>query len=142
MFVFGDNGIGWRVPSVLAGMISLLAVYGIVRALGGRPWLAVLAVAIYALDVLTFVQSRIAMLDVMSLALVLLGAWLGLRKRWLLAGTMVALGTLVKLSGVFGLLALLLWQAVALWPLVRARQIGWRALLPTAQLSEPSSSLG
>lgn len=134
MVVFGDNGIGWRVPSVLAGMICLLAVYGIVRALGGGQWLAVLAVAIYALDVLTFAQSRIAMLDMMSLALVLLGAWLGLRKHWLLGGTMVALGALVKLSGVFGLLALLLWQAVALWPMLRARRIYWRALLPAAQL--------
>ena len=134
MTLFGDNGIGWRFPSVLAGMIGLLALYGIVRALGGRQWLAVAAVAIYSLDVLSFVQSRIGMLDMMSLALVLLGAWLGLRKHWMLAGTMVALGALVKLPAVFGLLALLLWQAVELWPMVRPWRVGWRELLPTTYL--------
>ena len=32
MLAFGDNGIGWRVPSVIAGMISLVAVYKIVQA--------------------------------------------------------------------------------------------------------------
>ena len=134
MSVFGDNGIGWRFPSVLAGMVAFLAVYGIVRALGGRQWLAVAAVAIYALDILTFVQSRIGMLDMMSLALVLLGAWLGVRRHWPLAGALIALGALVKLPAVFGLLALLLWQAAMLWPLVRPWRVGWRELIPTAQL--------
>jgi len=134
MAVFGDNGLGWRFPSVIAGMVALVAVYAIVRALKGERWLGVAAVAIYALDVLTFMQSRIGMLDMMFVALVLVGAWLGLGKHWILAGTFIALGALVKLPAVFGLLALLLWQAVLLWPAVRPWRIGWRALIPTAQL--------
>jgi predicted membrane-bound dolichyl-phosphate-mannose-protein mannosyltransferase len=132
--VFGDNGVGWRIPSVVAGLIALIALYGIVRTLGGRPWLAVTAVAIYALDVLTFSLSRIGMLDMMSLAFALVGVWLGLRKQWLLAATVIALGALVKLPAVFGLLAVLLWQVVLVWPLVRQRRVGWRDFLPTAQL--------
>ena len=131
---FGDNAFGWRFASAVAGMVSLIALYGIVRALGGRQWLAVTAVAIYSIETLTFVISRIAMLDMMALAFVLVGAWLGLRKHWLLAGVFVALGALVKLPGVYGLLALLAWQAVTLVPLVRPWRIGWRALMPTAQL--------
>jgi dolichyl-phosphate-mannose-protein mannosyltransferase len=103
VLLFGDNGVGWRGPSVVAALIALVAVHGIVRALGGRQWLAVTAVAVYGLDVLTFVMGRIAMLDMMSLALILVGAWLGVRKHWLLSGALVALGTLVKLPGVFGL---------------------------------------
>jgi len=105
-----------------------------VRSLGGRPWLGVVAVAIYALDVLTFNLGRIAMLDMMSLAFVLVGAWLGLRRRWLLAGALVALGCLVKLTGVFGLLALLAWQAVVIWPKLKSRSVGWRDVVPTAWL--------
>ena len=34
MQIFGDNGLGWRIPSVIAGMAALGAVYGIVRAAG------------------------------------------------------------------------------------------------------------
>ena len=44
MLVFGDNGLGWRIPSVIAGMAALAALYGIVRAAGESAWLAVLAV--------------------------------------------------------------------------------------------------
>lgn len=123
MIVFGDNGIGWRIPSVIAGVVAIAALYGIVRALGGRPWLAVLASALYSLDVLSFIHGRIGTLDMMSVALLLVGVWLGLRQRWILAGGVLALATLVKVPGVYGFLGVFLWQAIALWRVARQRRL-------------------
>jgi predicted membrane-bound dolichyl-phosphate-mannose-protein mannosyltransferase len=134
ILLFGDNGLGWRIPSLVAGMVALVALYGVVRAAGGRPWLGVLAVALYSLDVLSFIHGRIGTLDMMSVALLLVGAWLGLKDRWMLAGAALALGTLIKVPGVYGLLAALLWQGLGIWRTFRLRRLSWRDLAPTGAL--------
>jgi 4-amino-4-deoxy-L-arabinose transferase-like glycosyltransferase len=112
MQVFGDNGIGWRVPSVIAGMAALGAVYGIVRAAGETAWLGILVVAFLAIENLTMVHARIGTLDMLSLAPTLVAAWLALRQRWALAGVFLALGLLVKLTALYGLLAILILIAI------------------------------
>ena len=108
MVVFGDNGLGWRLPSLVAGMLVLGALYGIVRSTGETPHLAILAVGFLAFDNLTLVHSRLGTLDMLVLAPILIGAWLGLRERWALAGVLIAVGFLVKLTAVYALVALLL----------------------------------
>jgi len=114
MLVFGDTGLAWRLPSLIAGMIALAAVYSIVRAAGETVWLAILAVAFLAFDNLTFVHGRLGTLDMLALAPVLVGAWLALRERWTLAGVAIALGVLVKLTAGFGPIAVLLLLALRL----------------------------
>jgi tRNA(Leu) C34 or U34 (ribose-2'-O)-methylase TrmL len=42
MRLFGDNGFGWRLPSLLAGIACIALVYAIVRAVSPDGWLAVL----------------------------------------------------------------------------------------------------
>ena len=69
MAVFGDNGLGYRLPSVLFGMVALGALFLIVRAAGETAWLAILAVALFAFDNLAFVHGRIGTLDMPVLAL-------------------------------------------------------------------------
>lgn len=108
MLLFGDNGVGWRVPSVISGMIALASVYGIVRASGETVRLAILVVALLAFDNLTLVHGRIGTLDMLYLAPILVGSWLALRGRFALAGVLMALGMLVKLTAIYGLLAMLL----------------------------------
>ena len=114
MALLGDNAIGWRLPSLIAGMIALLALYGIVRAAGETQWLGVLAVTICSLDNLTFVHGRIATLDMLALAPILVGAWLGLRGRPGLAGVAFAIGVLVKITAIFGLGAFVLAQVLVI----------------------------
>src|SRR6185369_15890756 len=81
MRVFGDNAYGWRLPSILAALIALAALYLIVIAAGETAWLALLAMAIFGLENLAFVHGRIGTLDMMALAAMLVGAWLGLSRR-------------------------------------------------------------
>jgi predicted membrane-bound dolichyl-phosphate-mannose-protein mannosyltransferase len=119
--LFGDNPFGWRVPSLVAGMLALILVYLIVVAAGETAWLALLAVAIFGLDNLSFVQSRIGTLDMMATAPILLGAWLALRRRFALAGVAFAVGALVKITAAFGLLAVI---ALEILVLIRQRRRG------------------
>jgi dolichyl-phosphate-mannose-protein mannosyltransferase len=108
MVVFGDNGIGWRVPSVIAGMVALAATYGIVRASGESSRMGVLVVGILAFDNLTLVHGRIGTLDMLVLAPILVGSWLALRGRWALSGVAMAVGLLIKITAVYGVAAVLL----------------------------------
>ena len=109
MSVLGDNAIAWRLPSVLFGMIALLAVYLIVRDTAKSAWLPVLVTGLVAFDNLTFVHGRIGTLDILVLAPLLLGAWLAIRRRWILAGVAMGIALLIKITAIYGIGAVLLY---------------------------------
>ncbi len=135
MAVFGDNGLAYRLPSLVFGMVALGALFLIVRAAGESIWLGILAVALFAFDNLSFVHGRIGTLDMPVLACILLGAWCALRERWFLAGVCLAIGTLFKLTALYGLLAVLLLVAVGLIVLWRReRRVRLADFRPSAVL--------
>ena len=109
--LFGDNPVGWRFPSLVAGLASILLVYLAVRAADGDRWLALLAAVVLAFDNLAFVQGRIGTLDMLMVALLLFAAWTALRGWPLVAGAGCALAAMVKLPGSYGLAALALFYA-------------------------------
>jgi dolichyl-phosphate-mannose-protein mannosyltransferase len=126
MRVFGDNAFGWRMPSVIAGMLAILLLYGIVRAAGGDRWMATLAAGLLAFDNLALVHSRIGSLDMLLVMFLLFGAWSALRGWPILAGIGFALAALIKINGVFGLGAALLVELVLLAWARRDSPGGWR----------------
>ncbi len=132
MAVFGDNGLGWRLPSVIAGMVALVAGYQIVRAAGETTRLALLVLGFLAFENLTLVHGRIGTLDMLVLAPILIGAWMALRGRWVAAGAATGIGMLMKLTALYGLLALLIMLALALWAAWRRqRRLHLSDLQPT-----------
>ncbi len=114
--LFGDGPFGWRVGSVLFGLIAIVAMYALVRAAGGSPWLAVGACAVMALDNLMLVHGRIATLDVYVVASMLVAAALYLRGFAILGGVALGLATCMKLVGAYLLPVLALLEATRiLW---------------------------
>jgi predicted membrane-bound dolichyl-phosphate-mannose-protein mannosyltransferase len=109
MRLLGDNAIAWRLPSVIAGMISLAATYLIARDAGRSAWLAILVTGIVAFDNLTFIHGRIGTLDMLVLAPMLVGSWLALRKRWILAGIALGIALLIKITALYAIGAVLLY---------------------------------
>jgi 4-amino-4-deoxy-L-arabinose transferase-like glycosyltransferase len=132
MAVFGDNGIGWRLPSVIAAMVALYATYRIVRDNDRSAWLAPLVVFLTAFDNLTFVEGRIGTLDILVLAPMLVGSWLAMRRRWLLAAVAMSIALLIKLTAIYAI------GAVILYVLLTDGVEWWRARrVPLDDLSGP-----
>ena len=101
--IFGDNAIGWRALSTLAGTATVLGVFAILMVVFGRLRTATCGAIFAALNFTLFVQARIAMLDVFLGAFVtlaiaaMLGATRGhARARWTLASVLLGLATAVK----------------------------------------------
>ncbi len=125
--LFGDSPRGWRIGSVLFGLIAIVALYTLVRAAGGGAWLAVGATAVMALDNLLLVHGRIATLDVYALAMMLVAATLYIRGSPLLAGIALGIGACMKEVALFLLFVLLMFEAlrVARARLVKRDVSGW-----------------
>lgn len=64
MLIFGDNPIGWRAMSTLAGTATVVGIYGFTRHLTGATRPALFAALFAMLGQMVFVQARIGMLDV------------------------------------------------------------------------------
>jgi 4-amino-4-deoxy-L-arabinose transferase-like glycosyltransferase len=121
MAIFGDTGIGWRLPSVIAAMVVLVSISRIVRDTDRSPWLGVLVVALVAFDNLSFVDGRIGTLDTLVLAPMLVGSWLALRRRWVLAGVAVGIALLIKITALYAV------GAIVLYVLLTDGPSWWRA---------------
>lgn len=62
--IFGYDPTGWRIASVIAGTLTVAAVYVLARKLLSSTLGAIVTSGLLALDFLHFVMSRMAMLDV------------------------------------------------------------------------------
>ncbi|HEX2050570.1 MAG TPA: phospholipid carrier-dependent glycosyltransferase [Actinomycetota bacterium] len=62
--LFGYDAFGWRVAAALAGTVTVALLYVLARRVLGSTVGAAFASGLLAIDLLHFVQSRIAMLDV------------------------------------------------------------------------------
>jgi len=110
--LFGDDPWGWRLGSVLFGLIAMGALYALVRGAGGSRWLGAGAVAVMALDNLMLVHGRIATLDIYAVAMMLVAGALYVRRRPWLVGAALGVGACMKVVALYLLVALVLYEAV------------------------------
>jgi predicted membrane-bound dolichyl-phosphate-mannose-protein mannosyltransferase len=104
--VIGDNPWGWRIPAVIFGVASVAVFYFISRKLAGRS-IALLASILFIFETLFFIHSSVAMLDVFSLTFMLAAFLLYLHGKYPLSGMSLALSGLCKMTGLFGLLPII-----------------------------------
>jgi dolichyl-phosphate-mannose-protein mannosyltransferase len=131
MFVLGDNAWGWRIPSVIAGTVALFTFYLLAKRLSRKDELALFASSLFAFSNLIYVHSRIATLDIFMLSFMLLSFYLYLAGRIYLSAVSLALATLCKISGLYGLLTIVTFHYASIF--VTSRRLGerpsWRTLL-------------
>ncbi len=91
MAIFGDNPVGWRALSTVAGVATMLAIYAVALRLFGEVRTAATAALLALLNQMLLVQARIAMLDTFAGAFLFVSiallAWGYGRaeRRWLIA---------------------------------------------------------
>jgi predicted membrane-bound dolichyl-phosphate-mannose-protein mannosyltransferase len=81
MKIFGENAFGWRIPGALLGVGSVFLVFLIAKTLFQDELIALLSAAIFSLDGLALVMSRIGMNDSYLLFFSLLTIFLFLKKK-------------------------------------------------------------
>lgn len=119
---FGDNPVGWRFASVLAGAAIVVGMFYLTLRLLGDRSLATLAAVLTLLNNFTFVMARVGMLEafIVMFAVAGVAAWLaalrGMHPRAMmaLAGVMLGCSVAVKWSsvgvlGAVGAITLVLW---------------------------------
>ncbi len=126
--VLGDNGWGWRIPSVLFGLLSIFVLYLLLKKASKKPLIALMGTFVFSFDTLVFVHSRIATLDIFVLGFMLLGFYWYSSGRLKLSALAMALATLCKIGGFYGVMV------VGAFHLVRelvskGRKADWQGLL-------------
>jgi predicted membrane-bound dolichyl-phosphate-mannose-protein mannosyltransferase len=110
--LFGDGPFAWRLGSLLFGTLAIAGMFALVRAAGGGGWTALGAASLMAVDNLLIVHGRIGTLDVYALAAMVWGAALYLRRHPVLAGVVLGVGACMKLVAAYGLLVLVVLEAL------------------------------
>ena len=128
MSIIGDNGWGWRIPSVVFGLLSIFVLYLLLKKTAKSPLIALMGTFLFSFDTLVFVHSRIATLDIFVLGFMLLGFYWYFSNRMNLSALGMALATLCKISGLYGILTLGAFH-LGRELLSRGRKVDWQSLL-------------
>ena len=128
MSIIGDNGWGWRIPSVVFGLLSIFVLYLLLKKTAKSPLIALMGTFLFSFDTLVFVHSRIATLDIFVLGFMLLGFYWYFSDRMNLSALGMALATLCKISGLYGILTLGAFH-LGRELLSRGRKVDWQSLL-------------
>jgi len=127
MSIFGDNGYGWRIPSIIFGLLSIVVLYLLLKKVA-NPLTALMGTFFFSFDTLVFVHSRIATLDIFVLGFMLLGFYWYFSKRMVLSSLAMALATLCKISGLYGILTIGAFH-LGRELLSRGRKADWQSIL-------------
>ena len=106
--LFGNNEFGWRSSSALFGSASVLLIYLIAKRLFKSEFLALSAALLMAVDGLSLVMSRVALLDIFLMFFILLTFYFLLKENYWLSGMAIGLGVSTKWSAAFLIPVLLL----------------------------------
>ena len=99
--LFGNNEFGWRIIAAIVGSASVLLIYLIVQRLFNSLFLSNIAAALFALDGLNLVMSRVALLDIFLMFFIMLAFYLILRDNLWLSGVVIGFAAATKWSAVF-----------------------------------------
>lgn len=106
MAIFGENSLGWRLGSALAGIISIYGFYLLVLNVTKNKQLTLIATFLLSIEGLHISQSRIAMNDIYMLCFYVWSLYAATKMRWKTSAVLYALALGSKWSALYGLLPL------------------------------------
>lgn len=106
MLLFGENSLGWRIGSVVFGVISILGLYLLVLAITKNRQVALISAFLVSIEGLHLAQSRIAMNDIYMLAFFIWALYAAVKSRWKSAAILYGLALATKWSALYGLIPL------------------------------------
>jgi predicted membrane-bound dolichyl-phosphate-mannose-protein mannosyltransferase len=112
MHFLGDNAFGWRIPSVIFGSFAILIFYLLLKRVSTNKYIPLLGVFLFSFDNLAFVHSRIATLDIFTVALMILGIYWYYSGHSYLSALTMTFSTLCKETGGAGFIIIVVVHAV------------------------------
>jgi len=135
MWLVGNNGYGFRLPSVIFGTLTILVFYLLLKRISHDKLFSLIAAFLFSFDNLVFVHSRIATLDIFVLFFMVLGFYWYFGKKMVLSGVALALSTLCKIGGLYGILVVAIYHlSKAL--LGKERKLEKRSIMPELETLE------
>ncbi len=107
--LFGYNEFGWRISAAIVGSISIVLVFYVAKQLFNNYFLSLAAGILMSADGIHLVMSRTALLDIFLMFFIFLGFFFLLRSQHYFAGISLGLAAATKWSGVYYLVAYLLF---------------------------------
>jgi dolichyl-phosphate-mannose--protein O-mannosyl transferase len=107
--IFGYHEFGWRISAALVGAASIVMIFYIAQRLFNNYFLSVAGGILMSADGLHLVMSRTALLDIFLMFFTLLGFFFLLRSQHYAAGISLGLAAATKWSGVYYLIAYLIF---------------------------------
>lgn len=133
--LLGDNSLGWRIPSVIFSIFTLLLFYGLANlvyfgeGLKQREKYALFATSFLAFDNIFFIHGNLYLLEVPALFFGLLALYFYLRRSYALSSFSLALSVLSKETGASFLLVLALFSILRGGRKVLKPLLYWRTLI-------------
>jgi len=98
--LFGDNPLGWRIFSVIFGVLSILALYLLVKEISKNEWKAFMSAALLSFEKMFFTFSSLALLDVFFIFFMILSFRFFFKKDLARSALVAGLGAVCKLNAV------------------------------------------
>jgi predicted membrane-bound dolichyl-phosphate-mannose-protein mannosyltransferase len=111
MHFLGDNGYGWRIPSIIFGIFAIVVFYLLLKKVSEYKFVPLLGAFLFSFDNLAFVHSRIATLDIFTVAFMILGVYWYFSGHPYLSAVGMTLSTLCKITGVAGVIIVIVVHA-------------------------------
>lgn len=106
MLLFGENSFGWRFGSAAMGVLSILGIYHLVRAVFGSKPVALVAAFLVSIEGLHLSQSRVGMNDMYMLCFLIWSLYSAVRDKWKHAALLFGLALSSKWSALYGVIPL------------------------------------
>ena len=117
--VFGINDFGWRISEIIMGTLSIVLLFVLVYQLTGDKRVSYVSTLIFAADIMFFVHSSIAVIDVPAIFFSLLAFILYFRpgsiwrvNNYVASGVLFGLAVLAKETAVFALAAAVTYEVI------------------------------
>ena len=106
MLLIGDYPMSWRIPSIIAGSLTILLTALLISKLIENYWAGVFAAILLAIDPLFRAMSGVALLDIFVSLFVVASLYMAYNRRFGAAGILLGAAIASKFSAVFSVIPL------------------------------------
>lgn len=101
ILLLGDYPLHWRIPEIIAGVLTVFFLFLSIRKLTNNPWLGLTASLLASIDPIMRYLSSIALLDVFVALFSVIAFYLAVNRRYLLSLLVVIIGSTAKFNTLF-----------------------------------------